>query len=212
MIRRHYALLCALLLAAHLCGCRTAHPVDERPNAGLVPVAVRLDTSSVGISPFALGLPPQSADSQQNSKARIPRFAPALLPRLTDAIGLSTPEGRARRQARKDVAATVPRSVKVKNGALAWGTYAKATNAGKKANQATDSATQQIATNAVAGKGNTATQTATTQQAPSIGATIAKAITGPLGWVLGIAAAGAIGYLLYLIYMYIPKKEDRNSV
>lgn len=48
-----------------------------------------------------------------------------------------------------------------------------------------DSATQQVATNAVAGKGNTATQTATTQQAPGPLAVLAQNLTGWIPWAIG---------------------------
>lgn len=51
---------------------------------------------------------------------------------------------------------------------------------------------QRGVTNAVAGKGNTATQTATTKQAADWKARL----TGPLGWVL---AAGVVGGGLYLL-------------
>ena len=188
---RYYALLLALLCAAHLTGCKASQPrPTETPRpTRTAPAAPASDSTR---APLRIGKPP-------------------LLPRLTDALGISTRAGRERRQARRDVAATVPRSIKVKDGAFAWGDYAKATNAAKKATLATDSATLQVATNAVAGRDNTATQTATTQAAPGIGATIAKAIAGPLGWVLGIVAAGAVAYLVYLIYGFIPRRKDTTA-
>ena len=191
MMPRHYALLLALLCAAHMTGCKASQPrptETARPTR-TAPAAPAPDSTR---APLRIGKPP-------------------LLPRLTDALGISTRAGRERRQVRRDAAATVPRSIKVKDGAFAWGDYAKATHAAKKATLATDSATLQVATNAVAGRGNTARQTATTQEAPGIGATIAKAITGPLGWVLGIAAAGAVAYLVYLIWAFIPRRKTDNQ-
>ena len=47
MIARHRFLLCALVLAAHLTGCRTARPTpDERPNASLIAPPPRLDSTA----------------------------------------------------------------------------------------------------------------------------------------------------------------------
>ena len=180
MIPRHRLLLALLLLASHFTGCtRRAHTAAETAT----PTGQKMESS------------PQNAASSAQNAASSPQKdgKPALLPRLTDAIGLSTPAGRAARQQRKLIAAGVPRSVKVKDGALAWGTYAKATSAGKKATLATDSATLQVATNAVAGRGNTARQTATTQQAKDWRAVLA----GPVGSVLALAlAAGIVLFLL----------------
>ena len=169
---RYYALLLALLCAAHLTGCKASQPrPTETPRpTRTAPAAPASDSTR---APLRIGKPP-------------------LLPRLTDALGISTPTGRERRQMRRDVAATVPRSIKVKDGAFAWGDYAKATHAAKKATLATDSATLQVATNAVAGRGNTATQTATTQQAKDWRAVLA----GPVGSVLALAVAAGIVVIL----------------
>lgn len=187
MIRRHYFLLLLWLLAATATGCtRRAYTPDERPNAGIVP-PVQLNTQLSDNQLSGTGF----IDNQHVTQS-IDLKASAFN-RATDALGLSTPAGRAARQQRKLIAAGVPRTVKVKDGALAWGTYAKATSAGKKATLATDSATLQMATNAVAGRGNTARQTAATQQAKDWRAVLA----GPVGSVLALAlAAGIVLFLL----------------
>ena len=201
MTPRHYALLLALLCAAFATGCGSTRPNPETAAPSVATAPARTDTvnsKQLTVNNKVPGL------TEKGTK-------PALPARITDALRISTPEGRERRQARRDAAATVPRSIKVKDGAFAWGDYAKATHAAKKATLATDSATLQVATNAVAGRDNTATQTATTQAAPGVGATIAKAIAGPLGWVLGIAAAGAVAYLLYLIWAFIPRRKDTTA-
>ena len=183
MIPRHRLLL-ALLLASHFTGCRTSSP---NPGERAAPLSVAPTTIAhsartiVGSAAEKVPSPPPKGTK------------PSLFNRATDALSISTPAGRAARQQRKLIAAGVPRSVKVKDGALAWGTYAKATSAGKKATLATDSATLQVATNAVAGRGNTAQQTAATQQAKDWRAVLA----GPVGSVLALAlAAGIVLFLL----------------
>jgi hypothetical protein len=185
-------LVACLLIGLCLSSCKTMqHPTDERANAQQVSHFIGLDSTSVGNPPFA---------------------PPALVPRLTDAIGLSTPEGRARRQAVKLAKAAVPRSIG--KGAVYAPLATEVINTYKPRATvavASDSATLQVATNAVAGHDNAATQTATTQEAPSVGATIAKAITGPLGYVLALAAAGAIGYLVYLIWAFLPRRRDNTA-
>ena len=90
-----------------------------------------------------------------------------------------------------------PATVIGKRSIAAIGDGAKTTVAGKRATQATDSATQQIATNAVAGHGNTTTQTATTKQATDWKARL----TGPLGWALAAVLVGGGLYLLYPIFI-----------
>jgi len=91
MTPRHRLLLLLLLFAAHVTGCRTAPPApDEHPIGGLVPPPARPDSVNL---------------------AELPQPKSALLPRLTDAVGLSTPQGRARRQVRKDLRAAVPHSI-----------------------------------------------------------------------------------------------------
>lgn len=86
MIHRHYALLIALLLAAHLTGCRTMPRPDERATASVVPPPVHLDTARV-ISPPAPG--------------------------ILSGIGrvFSTPAGIERRQAVRLARASVPRKL-----------------------------------------------------------------------------------------------------
>jgi hypothetical protein len=198
--------LIALLLALCLAACTTSHPVDARLNAELSAPAVKLDTSKARI--------PRSATTPPHLSGVTPDIVTGSSPGILSGIGnvFSTPEGRARRQAVKLAKAAVPRSIG--KGAVYAPLATEVINAYKPRATvavASDSATLQVATNAVAGHDNTATQTATTQEAPSVGATIAKAITGPLGYVLAIAAAGAIGYLLYLICAFIPKRKDADS-
>ena len=88
MIARHRFLLCALVLAAHLTGCRTARPaLDERPNASLIAPPPRLDSTA--------------------------RPAPAERPGILSGIGriFSTPAGTANRQAVRLARATGPRKL-----------------------------------------------------------------------------------------------------
>ena len=78
MKTRHYFLLVALLLAAHLTGCRASKPPEaEPPTVAVIP-------------------------------APIPATPPAV---VKPPFFLSTPEGSARRQARKDARAAVPRKL-----------------------------------------------------------------------------------------------------
>ncbi|MGY3091071.1 hypothetical protein ACVWYF_004135 [Hymenobacter sp. UYAg731] len=100
------------LLAAHVTGCRTSHPVDERGNAGIVPLAANHATTL--------------HDSLPN------RVSPAPFTRFTDAIGLSTYAGRARRQVVKLARATIPRKIKIGKGGQYAPLATVALNAGNK--------------------------------------------------------------------------------
>ena len=86
-----------------------------------------------------------------------------------------------------------PATIIGKKATAAVGDQAHVAVAGKHANQATDSATQQVATNAVAGHGNTASQTATVKPAPDWRSTLLK----PLGYVLALAVVAGAGYFLW---------------
>ena len=177
--------LLVLALALSFAGCRAARPApDER-------LPAKLDT----------------ARTQPGHASELNKPVP-----FTDRIGLSTPEGRAQRQAVRLARAAVPR--KLGKGAV-YAPAAKQVVSAYKSRAgvavAADSATVQLATNAVAGRGNTATQTATTQQAPSVGAVIAKAIAGPLGVVLAVVAAGAVAYLIYLIWAFLPRRKNNAA-
>ena len=93
-----------------------------------------------------------------------------------------------------------------KKATAAVGENATSTAIGKKAGPSivkSDSVTQQVATNAVAGHGNTATQTATTQQAKDWRAVLA----GPVGQVGAVALVLAGGYGLYLLLPLLPKRR-----
>lgn len=193
MIHRHRLLLLLFLCAAHVTGCHTAQTaIDTRPNAELQAPVVGVDS-----------LLAKNKRIEKETEKK-----PALLPRLTDAIGISTPEGRARRQARKDAAATVPRSIG--KGAV-WAPLATDVVNAYKPRQtvavARDSATLQVASNAVAGRGNTATQTATTQQAKDWKAVLA----GPVGVTGAIVLALAGGYALYLLFPLLPRRKTKNQ-
>jgi hypothetical protein len=93
-----------------------------------------------------------------------------------------------------------------KKAQAAAGDGATASVVGKKAGPAqvaSDSSTQNALLGGgnlanVHGDGNTLPQTKqdTTNEAPGVGATIAKALTGPLGYVLGAAAACGLVFLL----------------
>lgn len=184
MIRRHYCLLLVLLLAAHLCGCRPVRPATERPSAGIAP---------------------RNAPAQPDSllaKNKRNEIETEKKPGFLSGLGtvFSTPAGIERRQAVRLAAAAVPRSIKVKDGAFSWGGDAVAI--GKKAGPSlikSDSATLQVATNAVAGRGNTATQTAT-ETKPGFWSALLGNPVGQIGLaVIGlfIVGAGVYGFVLW---------------
>ena len=180
--------LLVLALALSFAGCRAA-----RPDPTEAATAQKVDSS------------PQKVDS---SAKKVDSSG------ILSGIGnvFSTPAGRAHRQAVRLARAAVPR--KLGKGAV-YAPAAKQVVSAYKSRAgvavAADSATVQLATNAVAGRGNTATQTATTQQAPSAGAVIAKAIAGPLGVVLAVVAAGAVAYLIYLIWAFLPRRKNNAA-
>ena len=180
--------LLVLALALSFAGCRAA-----RPDPAEAATAEKMDSS-----PQKVDSPAEKVDS----------------PGILSGIGqvFSTPAGRAHRQAVRLARAAVPR--KLGKGAV-YAPAAKQVVSAYKSQAgvavAADSATVQLATNAVAGRGNTATQTATTQQAPSVGAVIAKAIAGPLGVVLAVVAAGAVAYLIYLIWAFLPRRKNNAA-
>ena len=183
MIHRHYLVLAALLLAAHVTGCRPSRPATERPTAGIA-------------APYTPTRPDSTAAPCIEQPAGI-----------LSGIGtvFSTPAGIARRQAVRLAAAAVPRSIKVKDGAFSWGGDAVAI--GKKAGPAivkSDSATQQVATNAVAGRGNTATQTATETRAKDWKAVLA----GPVGIAAAVVLLAACAYGVYLVLPLLPRRKD----
>ena len=180
--------LLVLALALSFAGCRAA-----RPDPTEAATAQKVDSS------------PQKVDSSAKKVD-----TPGMLSGLGQVF--STPAGRAHRQAVRLARAAVPRSIG--KGAV-YAPAAKQVVSAYKSRAgvavAADSATVQLATNAVAGRGNTATQTATTQQAPSAGAVIAKAIAGPLGVVLAVVAAGAVAYLIYLIWAFLPRRKNNAA-
>lgn len=182
MIRRHYVLLLALLCAAHLTGCHSTRPTpNERPTASIVPPLT--DTATVLVVPSRT-----LADKVLHRPAAPAYRLPAATPT---------------RIGKKATIYYGPVTIIGKKATAAIGDAAKVNVAGKKANLATDSATQQVATNAVAGRNNTATQTATTVKPKDWKALL----VGPLGWVLGIAAAGAIAYGVYYFWWLIPRRR-----
>ena len=180
--------LLVLALALSFAGCRAA-----RPDPAEAATAEKMDSS-----PQKVDSPAEKVDS------------PGILSGLGTVF--STPAGRAHRQAVRLARAAGPR--KLGKGAV-YAPAAKQVVSAYKSRAgvavAADSATVQLATNAVAGRGNTATQTATTQQAPSAGAVIAKAIAGPVGVVLAVVAAGAVAYLIYLIWAFLPRRKNNAA-
>ena len=180
--------LLVLALALSFAGCRAA-----RPDPTEAATAQKVDSS------------PQKVDSPAEKVA-----SPGILSGLGQVF--STPTGRAHRQAVRLARAAVPR--KLGKGAV-YAPAAKQVVSAYKSRAgvavAADSATVQLATNAVAGRGNTATQTATTPQALSVGAVIAKAIAGPLGVVLAVVTAGAVAYLIYLIWAFLPRRKNNAA-
>ena len=102
MIRRHYLLLLALLLAATVTGCRTGKP-DERAAYQIAPPVIGLDTGKAENSRFA---PFVYATTQDAS-------AGSTKPGLLSGIGtlFSTPTGIAHRQAVRLARAAVPRKL-----------------------------------------------------------------------------------------------------
>lgn len=95
-----------------------------------------------------------------------------------------------------------------KKAQVAAGDHATASVVEKKAGPA-QVASDSAALNSLAGAGNlattkgnnnapTQTKQDTTKQAAGVGATIAQAFAGPLGWVVAAAAVGGLGYLFLL--------------
>lgn len=188
-------LFVGLLLAAHVTGCKVSQHPDERPNAGIATHAVGLDKSYGTVYDTAI-------THQKGNDVNI-KYKPGLLSGIGNLF--STPEGRANRQAVKLAKAGVPRSIKVKDGAFSWGGDAVAI--GKKAGPSiikSDSATQQVATNAVAGKGNTATQTATETKPGFWGALLGNPV-GQIG--LGIIGLFIVGAGVYGFVLWKKKKQ-----
>ena len=109
----------------------------------------------------------------------------------------------------------VPRTVRVRDGAFSWSGDAVAV--AKKAGPVvfkSDSATltnQAGATNAVAGKDNTTTQTSTAPAAADWRSTLAARLAGPLGLVLGLAALLALGYALYLLLPVLRRRKTASA-
>jgi len=129
---------------------------------------------------------------------------PALLPGFTDFIGISTPEGRARRQAVKLAKASVPRSIgkgavyaplakQVANSYKSTAPAVAADSGATVSNAAANSQQQNVQ-----GDGNdvSAKQANPTAEAPGPLAVIADNLSGPLGAVLGLAAAAGIVVIL----------------
>lgn len=143
------------------------------PNEG-PRVMMRLDTTA---NAQKTGIPPTYAGS-------------AGIARLTDALGLSTPAGRERRQQRKDAAATVPRTVKVKDGAFSWNGDAVAI--GKKAGPVTSAGAGATVSVTAIGKNKGAAATAP-------GATATNTVSKPgFPW---LKVGGAVGGVLLLVLL-----------
>ena len=71
-------------------------------------------------------------------------------------------------------------------------------------------ADQHGATNAVAGTGNAPVQTNTAPAALGAGAVLAARLTGPLGYVVGLAGLALVGYGLWWIWPLLPRRRQRN--
>lgn len=105
-----------------------------------------------------------------------------------------------------------------KKATVAAGDNAVASHIEKKAGPAvvgSDSATlNNVGTGNLAatnGDGNTTTQTKADVEPPSIGATIAARLTGPLGWALGVAALGVMGYGVYRLWPLLRRKDSPTN-
>ena len=180
-------LLLVLLTGLSLGACRPARPATE--------------------TEYAL---PATALTAADSAARGPRGP--LHPRAARQYRRNL---RAESAARARVLAAahppVPRTVRVRDGAFSWSGDAVAV--AKKAGPVvfkSDSATltnQAGATNAVAGKDNTTTQTSTAPAVADWRSTLAARLAGPLGLVLGLAALLALGYALYLLLPVLRRRK-----
>lgn len=188
----------ALLLALCATSCRATRQIAEPGTPSIAARAIARDSTG----------------------AFSPRIAaPATFAGFTDAIGLSTAEGRERRQLRKDATAMAPRNIKVKNGAFSWGGDAVAI--GKKAGPSVVESDSSVL-NAVTGGGNLqavsgndnelkADRHDTTKEAPGPLAVLANNATAWLPWVLGIAAAGALAYGVYYFWFLIPRRKTADN-
>lgn len=165
MIARYYFLLACLLLAGYLTGCRASqHPVDQRPNAGIAPAPVELQMPQSDSTKVAIKL--KDDESGRKETTSMPRkglfsFLNARKPTKETHVN----------------ATQMPRKCKGCQITYVVGNDNKVSQAAIGKNKAaavlaSDSATQQVATNAVAGHHNTATQTA--PAAPASGGLFAR--------------------------------------
>ena len=107
-----------------------------------------------------------------------------------------------------------------KKGTAATGEGAVATLIEKKAGPsvvASDSSTLNAVTGggnlaAVQGDGNTTAQTKADVEPPSVGATIAAKLTGPLGWALGALVLAGAGYGVWRLWPLLKRKSTPYNV
>lgn len=191
-----------LLLCLALAACATSHPepqpaTDQRVATNIAPLVPVVD--SVAVQPHT------------------PALAPAMWMRralrsFRDNVPQPAQPDKVPRKCKNCSFYYAPATIIGKKATASVGDNARTTVAAKKATQATDSSTvtdQRGATNAVSGHGITATQTNTAPKAPTVGATIANRLTGPLGYVLAaVAVAGAVYGIWWLLPLLPRRKKD----
>ncbi|GAB2958900.1 hypothetical protein GCM10027048_27570 [Hymenobacter coalescens] len=188
-----FAVVILALFVMALASCRTAKPNPLEQDAPPIGDARTRHTPDVGTAPHQVDSSPQNMDSSAR-KEESPKLP--LLQRLFGAGKTKYKNTTVQYVVGDHNKLQSASDVKNKDGAFSW--EGAAANAGKGANQATDSSTLtstgtgNAAT--VQGDGNKLEQTATTQEAADWKATLAK----PVGIVAGLAAAGGLVYLLIL--------------
>lgn len=181
----YWSIILGLLLALSLTSCSSTKGVpDARANAALVgrSVGVKLNDS----------IAEYNNKNTPNPAPLISPGRPALLPRLADAIGLSTPAGRAKRQARKDAKAPVPRSIG-KGAVYAPNNSGKILNAGNKGGQVANADSGAVVTQAAIEKNKGAAATG-----PGATATNTEVKAGFPWWKVGFGL-GSFGLLVLLV-------------
>jgi hypothetical protein len=165
-------LVVSMLLTMALAGCRVARPIPS--------------VSPTSMSETSL---PDSTVRDNPTPQKAPSEKPGLIARIFHSGQVRYNEKKQSNPTAFINPTSVPKKCKGCQFTIITGNDNKVSQAtiGKSKAPAvvnSDSATQQVATNAVAGRGNTATQTATTQAAPGAWATVAGKLAAPLPWLL----------------------------
>ena len=187
-----------LILALCLSGCAVHRPA---PTTTLGPFPVKQQVAegqhSHAEQPDSSHANPDSTSPHNPTPSKAPSEKPGLLARVFHSGQVKQDKKNTSNPRAFINPTSVPKKCKGCQFTIITGNDNKVSQATIGKNKAaavvnSDSATQQIATNAVAGKGNTATQTATTKQAAGPLAVLAQNLTGWIPWVIGGALILAV--------------------